>query len=268
LKDASVGSSGATGRAALERFHYDTIRLNVDLLHVIQIGFVLFDADGNSPPGNPVWQFNFRFDSARDIASSESIALLTRAGIDFGRLAREGIESERFGSLLTVSGLVLVPGSKWVTFHAGYDFAYLLKVLTALPLPSTAGAFFDKVRTFFPTVLDCKCLAASVPRRPLSGSLVSISRSLGVPSPSTLHQAGSDALLTKGCFLEVRKALQAALSGDAATTQAIEKRFTWRLFGLAGGDGGTIPSAKAAAAGGTAASGSGGAARGGLSRRR
>lgn len=253
----------------MEAFHYDTIRLNVDLLQVIQIGFVLFDADGNSPPGNPVWQFNFRFDISRDIASAESVALLTRAGIDIERLARAGIDPERFGSLLTVSGLVLVPGSKWVTFHAGYDFAFLLKVLTSLPLPATAGGFFDRLRIFFPTVLDCKCLAAGIPRRPLSGSLVAVSRSLGVGKPPGPRQAGTDALLTKACFLKAHKALQTALTGDAATREGIERTFSWRLYGLAGGDGGGIPTATAPKPASTkmSVSGSGGS-RGGHFHRR
>ncbi len=38
---------------------------------------------------------------------------------------------------------------KWITFHSGYDFGYLLKVLTCQPLPKTEVAFFEllKVKT-------------------------------------------------------------------------------------------------------------------------
>lgn len=41
----------------------------------------------------------------------------------------------QFGELLTSSGLVLLDEVKWISFHSGYDFGYLLKLLTNAPLP-------------------------------------------------------------------------------------------------------------------------------------
>ena len=32
---------------------------------------------------------------------------------------------------------------QWITFHSGYDFGYLLKILTCQPLPATDAEFFD-----------------------------------------------------------------------------------------------------------------------------
>jgi hypothetical protein len=45
-------------------YHYQTLRCNVDLLKMIQVGLTLTDENGNSPPGGGTWQFNFKFDLA------------------------------------------------------------------------------------------------------------------------------------------------------------------------------------------------------------
>jgi len=31
----------------------------------------------------------------------------------------------------------------WITFHSGYDFGYLLKILTCQPLPAQEHEFFE-----------------------------------------------------------------------------------------------------------------------------
>lgn len=42
-------------------YHYQTMRCNVDLLKIIQVGITLADEDGNYPQDVSTWQFNFRF---------------------------------------------------------------------------------------------------------------------------------------------------------------------------------------------------------------
>lgn len=42
-------------------YNYQTIKCNVDLLKVIQLGVTFADSHGNLPPGTSTWQFNFRF---------------------------------------------------------------------------------------------------------------------------------------------------------------------------------------------------------------
>jgi hypothetical protein len=52
----------------------------------------------------------------------------------------------RFGELMMTSGLVLMDNVRWISFHSGYDFGYLLKLLTcqgpccAVPCNGGGGA--------------------------------------------------------------------------------------------------------------------------------
>ena len=45
---------------------------------------------------------------------------------------------------------------KWLSFHSGYDFGYLLKLLTDQNLPQDENDFFESLRLYFPTVYDVK----------------------------------------------------------------------------------------------------------------
>lgn len=42
-------------------YHYQTMRCNVDLLKIIQVGLTLADEEGNYPQDVTTWQFNFSF---------------------------------------------------------------------------------------------------------------------------------------------------------------------------------------------------------------
>jgi CCR4-NOT transcription complex subunit 7/8 len=60
----------------------------------------------------------------------------------------------------------------------GYDFGYLLKILTNAPLPSVEADFFNTLHLWFPHVYDIKHIMRSV--RNLKGGLQEISDSMGV----------------------------------------------------------------------------------------
>ncbi|KAJ1620025.1 CCR4-NOT transcription complex subunit 7 [Pavlovales sp. CCMP2436] len=108
--------------------NYQNIRCNVDLLNLIQLGITFCDADGILPPGCSTWQFNFKFSLNEDLYAQDSIELLTQAGIDFKKHDVQGISPLYFAELLMVSGVVLNDDVRWISFHSGYDFGYLLKV--------------------------------------------------------------------------------------------------------------------------------------------
>ncbi|PWN41243.1 CAF1-domain-containing protein [Ceraceosorus guamensis] len=185
-------------------YHYQTLRCNVDLLKLIQLGITLSDENGELPPPNEVctWQFNFSFSVNDDMCAPESLELLHKAGLDFERHERMGIDVEHFGELLITSGLALFDDVKWVSFHSGYDFGYLLKVVTCSPLPSQESDFFTLLRLWFPCVYDIKYLMRSC--KTLKGGLQDVADDLGVSRIGQQHQAGSDSLLTANTFFKLR----------------------------------------------------------------
>ena len=144
-------------------YHYQTLKDNVDMLKVIQLGLTFSDEEGNLPKCGSdkyyVWQFNFRdFNVNEDVFAHDSIELLRQSGIDFKKNNEKGIDAKRFGELLMSSGIVLNDNVCWVTFHSGYDFGYLLKILTCQNLPDTQAGFFSLINMYFPTIYDIKHL--------------------------------------------------------------------------------------------------------------
>ncbi|KAH9933235.1 CAF1-domain-containing protein [Epithele typhae] len=197
-------------------YHYQTMRCNVDLLKIIQVGLTLADEDGTYPQDVSTWQFNFNFSAETDMFAPQSLDLLQNSGIDLQRHHEMGIEPNDFAELMITSGLVLSPDTKWISFHSGYDFGYFVKLLTGQSLPTNEEAFFDVLHTWFPTIYDIKFVMRSCK---LKGGLQDVADDLGVrcssPHPCELlvqvmrigasHQAGSDSLLTATTFFKMRE---------------------------------------------------------------
>lgn len=232
--------------ASKASYHYQTVRCNVDLLKIIQLGVTLFSYQGEVPPQHldssnliykpdvvqryaagavacpTTWTFNFKFSVEDDMYNEESIQLLKKAGADFDKIATQGIDPLEFGSVLTTSGMVLCEDVKWISFHSGYDFAYLVKILTNKPLPDDEESYRELVKKFFPSLLDVKYLwrhATNLVRRGALGSQASnllnnigtksglqdLADELGCQRVGTSHTAGSDAWLTGSVFWELKK---------------------------------------------------------------
>lgn len=112
-----------------------------------------------------------------DMYAADSIELLRLSGIQFNRHEQDGIDPNLFADLLLTSGIVLMDNVKvyeflfylikafflfqWLSFHAGYDFCYLLKILTNSKLPEEESTFFHLLRDFFPIIFDVKHLMRS-----------------------------------------------------------------------------------------------------------
>lgn len=100
-----------------------------------------------------------------DMFAQDSIDMLISSGIDFDKFEQSGIDIHHFGELMMMSGLVLSDDVKWLSFHSGYDFGYLLKTLTCAELPSDESAFMDLLRLYFPSIYDIKVSSCKVLRR-------------------------------------------------------------------------------------------------------
>lgn len=233
-------------------YHYQTLRSNVDLLKIIQLGITLFTESGETTPARPqssdsgidmsqavqgrkygnnatilpcTWQFNFNFSLKEDMYSQLSIEALQQAGVDFQSLERDGIDPFDFGALLISSGLVCDEDVRWISFHGGYDFGYLTKLMVCKPLPDDELEFDMVMKKFFPSTIDVKHILKAATKQHTMGqltphdgsagdilqkfeakaSLENLAEILKVKRQGSPHQAGSDALLTGKVFFQVRE---------------------------------------------------------------
>ncbi|KAK2982183.1 hypothetical protein RJ640_009435 [Escallonia rubra] len=189
-------------------YNFQTLKANVDLLKLIQMGLTFSDEEGNLPTCGTdkycVWQFNFReFNLNEDVYANDSIELLSQSGIDFKKNYEKGIDAHRFRELLMSSGIVLNDNVHWVTFDGGYDFGYLVKLLTCQHLPDTQGGFFNLINVYFPTLYDIKHLMRFC--KSLRGGLNQLAELLGVERIGIRHQAGLRSLLTCRTFLKLKE---------------------------------------------------------------
>lgn len=135
--------------------------------------------------------------------AQDSIDLLTNSGIQFKKHEEEGIDPSDFAELLMTSGIVLMDNIEWLSFHSGYDFGYLLKLLTDQNLPADESEFFELLRIYFPTIYDVKYLMKSC--KNLKGGLQEVAEQMELRRVGPQHQAGSDSHLTGMAFFKMRE---------------------------------------------------------------
>lgn len=183
-------------------YHYKLLKCNVDLLKIIQMGLCFCNENGDVPEGVSVWQFNFKFSLSEDMYAQDSIEFLKKSGIEFKRHEEDGIDVMHFAEILMTSAIVLNDDVKWVTFHSGYDYGYLLRLLTCKKLPEKEEEFFDLLKTYCPCVYDVRHLMKCCD---LKGGLSAVATHLKIERCGPQHQAGSDSLLTQAVFFRMRQ---------------------------------------------------------------
>jgi len=183
-------------------YQYQLLRCNVDLLKIIQLGITFMDDQGKTPT-TFCYQFNFKFNLTEDMYAQDSIDLLQKSGIQFKKHEEEGIEVNDFAEALMTSGVVLSEQVRWLSFHSGYDFGYMLRMLTDINLPEEEEDFFEILRIYFPSIYDVKYLMKSC--KSLKGGLQEVADQLELERIGPQHQAGSDSLLTGAAFFRMRE---------------------------------------------------------------
>lgn len=212
---------------------YQTLKLNVDALKLLQVGITLADESGNLPNcgfegRRYIWEFNLcDFDLSFDAHSPTSIDLLRHQGFDFESTRKYGVTVSRFAEVMMSSGLVCNNDVTYITFHSGYDFGYLIKAITGKTLPDTLPEFLTLLKIFFGNqIYDVKHLMKFC--RGLFGGLNRVAESLGVNrAVGKCHQAGSDSLLTWNAFEKIRDVYFGDAEGKGRLNQ-----FAGVLYGL------------------------------------
>ena len=186
-------------------FYFRTLKMNVDYLKIIQLGITLTNSKGEFPKNSKyhTWQFNFEFDKNSDKITQSSLNLLEQCGIDFNKLKKKGIKHSVFAEYFMISGLVLNPDIRWISFHGCYDFGYLLKLLINSNLPDTEKEFMNLLDTYFINYYDIKTMVKR--KDNLQGGLNKLAQSLEVLREGKTHQAGSDSVVTIDVYFKLIK---------------------------------------------------------------
>lgn len=179
------------------------------------------------------------------MCNQESISFLTEHGLDIEQHEQNGIDPAEFGSMLITSGMTMFEDVKWISFHSGYDFAYLVKLMLCKELPEDEADYRELMNLYFPAIYDIKYMikhaqrnqtANNVPLTPAAANVLNnlgqksglqdLADELGIKRLGVAHQAGSDSMLTGKVFWEVKKNIFSGTVDD--------ERYLGQIWGLNG----------------------------------
>lgn len=99
--------------------------------------------------------------------------------------------------------------------NSGYDFGYLLKIVSCAPLPPTETEFFELLRIWFPCIWDIK---VSMLSRVLTCAIIELTHVVAVPDEELQDAQGRTA---GGGGRPRREWLPLPLASDRADTFAV-----------------------------------------------
>ena len=65
--------------------------------------------------------------------------------------------------------MILNEDLKWISFHGGFDFGYLLKMLICVEMPPNIKSFYAKLKLYFPEFIDIKFIVKNVDELKIGG---------------------------------------------------------------------------------------------------
>jgi CCR4-NOT transcription complex subunit 7/8 len=204
--------------------------------------------------------------------AQDSIDLLVRSGLNFEEHEARGIEVDIFGELLMcarapvaarggvttrlflgeclaewspparppaprrTSGIILSDDTKWLSFHSGYDFGYMLRILRCDTLPAHEDDFFELLQLFFPSMYDIKYIIKYCEGLPgaenLKGGLNRVAEALSVERIGQMHQAGSDSLITSSTFFRIEALFKQLCEAPQNRRQPLDEGCCGVIYGL------------------------------------
>ena len=111
------------------------------------------------------------------------------------------------------SGLLLESSVTWITYHAAYDFGFLINILMNDSMPNNREDFEWWVHKFIPNFYDlnliCKVMQdykqQQQQQQQRQYSLASLAEELGIPRYSVFMTTGGESLLTALGFFQLNK---------------------------------------------------------------
>jgi DNA polymerase III epsilon subunit-like protein len=183
---------------------YESLKNFVDGGDTVQLGLV-FAFDSECPEPVQAYEVNIQFDETSRSYSDKSISFLIDNGHVLEDYRNQGVLPEWLYADLLRHFPFYDESVTWVTFHADRDIGFLMKLAVYGGrglLPNNKLIFMHDASRCFPVLFDVRVLAqVLIPG--FRGSLKNLANHLGIQRTGKEHFAGSDALLTIGCFLKV-----------------------------------------------------------------
>ena len=111
-----------------------------------------------------------------------------------------------FGEHISTSGLIYNPETHWITFHGGVDYGYLMKLVHNCEMAQDEQSFFSLMSSTFSNFYDVKEIKRNFEY--LSGGLSKVAKELDIDRIGTMHQAGSDSLITTRVFFKLKELMK------------------------------------------------------------
>ncbi len=83
------------------------------------------------------YQFNIKYELAKEKYDMEGIKLLQQSGIKFEELEEKGIDLVTFAEQIITLDIFFNKDVQWVCFHGNYDLAYMIRTIDNQDLPES-----------------------------------------------------------------------------------------------------------------------------------